>query len=299
MSARWLHLRRPRRLAVGARFAQTRAAPTTLRAVLTPLGWPGFAEITLLALLALLLAAFVAGVVDAVVGGGGLVQLPALLLLLPGAPVLALATNKVASVVGTAAATATYARRTTVDWRAGWVMAAAAFAGALAGALFAGALPATALRVVVLVAVLGVGLYTLRTPNLGVAQRLRFGRRSQLLGMAAGGAVIGGYDGLAGPGTGSFLVFLLVGVVGYAFLHASATAKLVNVATNLGALAYFVPAGHVVWGLALGMAVANVLGATLGARVAVHRGSAFVRRVFLVVVVVLVASLTVQLVASA
>lgn len=281
------------------RITQTRARPATLPAVLSPLGWPGFAEITLLALLVLLLAAFVAGVVDAVVGGGGLVQLPALLLLLPGAPVLALATNKVASVVGTAAATATYARGTRVDWRAAGTMAGAAFAGSLAGATFAGALPATALRVVVLVAVLGVGLYTLRTPHLGVAQQLRFGRRAQLVLMATGGAVIGGYDGLAGPGTGSFLVFLLVGAVGYAFLHASATAKLVNVATNLGALAYFVPAGHVVWGLALAMAVANLLGATLGARVAVRRGSAFVRRVFLVVVSVLVVSLTVQLVTGA
>jgi uncharacterized membrane protein YfcA len=267
--------------------------------VLSPLGWPGFGEITLLALLALLLAALVAGVVDAVVGGGGLVQLPALLLLLPGAPVLALASNKVASVVGTTAATITYARGTRVDWRAAALMAGTAFGGSVGGAAFAGALPATVLRVVVLVAVLGVGIYTLRTPHLGSTQRLRFGRRAQLVLMATGGAVIGGYDGLAGPGTGSFLVFLLVGAVGYAFLHASATAKLVNVATNLGALAYFVPAGHVVWGLALCMAVANLLGATLGARVAVRRGSAFVRRVFLVVVAVLVVSLTVQLVASA
>ena len=267
--------------------------------MLSPLGWPGFGGVTLLALLVLLLAALVAGVVDAVVGGGGLVQLPALLLLLPGAPVLALATNKVAAVTGTAAATVTYARGTRVDWRAAGLMAAAAFAGSLSGAAFAGALPATALRVVVGVAVLGVGLHTLRTPHLGVTQRLRFGRRPQLLVMATGGAVIGGYDGLAGPGTGSFLVFLLVGAVGYAFLHASATAKLVNVATNLGALAYFVPAGHVVWGLALAMAAANLLGATLGARVAVRRGSVFVRRVFLVVVAVLVVSLAVQLVTAA
>ncbi len=266
--------------------------------MLTPLGWPGYAGTTVLVLVLLLVAAFVAGVVDAVVGGGGLVQLPALLLLLPGAPVLALATNKVASVVGTTAATVTYARGTRVDWRAAGLMAAAAFGGSLVGAASAGALPATALRVVVLVAVVGVGLHTLRTPHLGVSQQLRMGRRPQLVLMATGGAVIGGYDGLAGPGTGSFLVFLLVGVIGYAFLHASATAKLVNVATNLGALAYFVPAGHVVWGLGLAMATANLLGATVGARVAIRRGSAFVRRVFLAVAAVLVVSLAVQLLTS-
>jgi len=267
--------------------------------VLAPLSWPGFAGISFAVLLALLLAAFLAGAVDAVVGGGGLVQLPALLLLLPGAPVMALATNKVAAVVGTGAATVTYARGTRVDWRAAGLMAAAAFAGALGGAAFAGALPANALRFVVLVALLGVGVYTWRTPSLGVSEGLRFGSRTRLTVMVAGGALIGGYDGLAGPGTGSFLVFLLVGVAGYAFLHASATAKLVNVATNLGALAYFVPTGHVVWGLAVSMAVANLAGATLGARAAVRRGSGFVRRVFLVVVAVLVGSLAVQLVTSA
>jgi len=266
--------------------------------MLTPLGWPGFSQVTLLALVILLVAAFAAGAVDAVVGGGGLVQLPALLLMLPGAPVLALATNKLASVVGTAAATATYARGTRVDWRAAGLMAVAAFAGSMTGAAFAGVLPATALRVVVLVAVLGVGFYTLRVRDLGLVEGTRLPRRTRLGLIIAGGALIGAYDGLAGPGTGSFLVFWLVGVAGYAFLPASATAKLVNVATNLGALAYFVPSGYVVWGVGASMAVANVAGATLGARVAIGRGSAFVRRVFLALSGVLAASLVIQLVTS-
>jgi uncharacterized membrane protein YfcA len=115
--------------------------------------------------------------------------------------------------------------------------------------------------------------------------------------MAAGGAAIGFYDGLAGPGTGSFLVFLLVGLVGFAFLEASATAKAVNTATNCGALVFFLPAGVVLLGLGAVLAVANLAGAVIGARVAVSRGSGFVRKVFLVVVAVLVLTLTVRLVA--
>jgi uncharacterized protein len=113
--------------------------------------------------------------------------------------------------------------------------------------------------------------------------------------MTAGGAAIGFYDGLAGPGTGSFLVFLLVGLVGFAFLQASATAKVVNTATNLGALVFFLPAGVVLLGLGAVLAVANLTGAVVGARMAVERGSAFVRRVFLVVVAVLVLTLAVRL----
>lgn len=256
------------------------------------LDWPGFGQISLAALLFLCLAALVAGAVDAVVGGGGLIQLPALLLIAPGGqPLYALATNKVASVVGTTAAVRTYARQTTIDWWSALPMASAAFAGAVGGAAFAGALAPGVLNGVVLVALVGVGLYTWRKPDLGVAEAPRFARAAQIALMALGGALIGFYDGLAGPGTGTFLVFLLVGAVGFAFLHASATAKVVNVATNLGALLYFIPAGKVLWGLGLVLALCNVTGAVFGARLAVKRGSAFVRRVFLTIVVALVVSL--------
>jgi uncharacterized membrane protein YfcA len=260
--------------------------------VTTALDWPGFGQISLAALLFLCAAAALAGAVDAVVGGGGLVQLPALLLVAPGGqPLYALATNKVAAVVGTAAAVRTYARETSIDWWAALPMALAAFGGAVGGAAFAGALAPGVLNAVVLVALVAVGLYTWRKPELGAAEAPRFARAAQVGVMALGGALIGFYDGLAGPGTGAFLVFLLVGVVGFAFLRASATAKVVNVATNLGALLYFIPAGKVLWGLGLVLAVCNVTGAVLGAKLAVRRGSAFVRRVFLTVVVALVVSL--------
>jgi uncharacterized membrane protein YfcA len=139
--------------------------------------------------------------------------------------------------------------------------------------------------------------YTLRTPSLGEVERLRLTPRVQRAVAVLGGAGIGFYDGLVGPGTGSFLVFLLVGAVGLSFLHASATAKVVNTATNLGALFFFLPAGVVLLGLGAVLAVANLAGAVVGARLAVRRGSGFVRRVFLVVVAVLVVTLTVRLLA--
>lgn len=267
-------------------------------ALTVPLSWPGFGGVSPAELLALCAAAVLAGLVDAIVGGGGLVQLSALLIVLPGGQaIFSLGTNKLASVVGTASAAVTFARRVPLDRRHVLPMAAAAFAGALGGALLAALLPSEVLTVVVLVALVAVGLYTWRRPQLGAEHAPRFTRRTQGAVMAAGGAAIGFYDGLAGPGTGSFLVFLLVGLVGFAFLEASATAKVVNTATNCGALVFFLPAGVVLLGLGAVLAVANLAGAVVGARVAVRRGSGFVRRVFLVVVAVLVLTLTVRLVA--
>ncbi|SDY74974.1 hypothetical protein SAMN05216215_103422 [Saccharopolyspora shandongensis] len=260
--------------------------------MLDALNWPGFAELSLAGLLFLCCAAFLAGAVDAIVGGGGLIQLPAMLLLLPGGEVIySLATNKVAAIAGTAAAARTYAKRTPIDWQAALSMAIVALLGSLGGAVLADALPSQVLNVIVLVALAVVGIYTWRKPELGSSDAPRFERRAQLLVMLAGGALIGFWDGIAGPGTGSFLVFLLVGLVGFAFVTASATAKVVNVATNIGALAFFIPAGKVLWGLALVMAASNMAGSVLGAMVAAKRGSGFVRRVFLTVVVGLVISL--------
>ncbi len=265
-------------------------------ALTAPLSWPGFGGVSVAALLALCAAALLAGLVDAIVGGGGLVQLSALLVVLPGGEaIFSLATNKLASVVGTASAAVTFARRVPLDRGHVPPMAAAAFAGALGGALLASLLPSRVLAVVVLVALVAVGLYTWRRPQLGAVHAPRFARRRQGLVMAAGGTAIGFYDGLAGPGTGSFLVFLLVGLVGFAFLEASATAKVVNTATNLGALVFFLPAGVVLLGLGAVLALANLAGAVVGARVAVARGSGFVRRVFLVVVAVLVVVLAFRL----
>lgn len=233
--------------------------------------------------------AFLAGGLDAVVGGGGLVQLPALLVVLPQAPVVALlGTNKLASVVGTASAAVTYSRRVAVDRRTAAWMAGAAFLGSAAGALVATQVGSDLLKPVVLVALVAVLAYTLRRPSLGEVELLRLRARAQRGVAVGGGALIGFYDGFLGPGTGSFLVFLLVGAVGLSFLHASATAKVVNTGTNLAALALFAYGGHVLWALGAAMAMANLAGSQVGARLAIRRGSAWVRRVFVVVVSALV-----------
>jgi len=240
----------------------------------------------------LCLFAVLAGALDAVVGGGGLIQLPALLVVLPQAPVVALlGTNKLASVVGTSSAAVAYSRRTTVDLRTAATMAAAAFAGSAGGALLATRMRSDVLRPVVLAVLAAVFVYTLRRPSLGEVESLKPGPGVSRTVAVVGGAVIGGYDGFAGPGTGSFLVFLLVGALGLSFLHASATAKVVNTATNLAALALFAAGGHVLWGLGAAMAVSNLAGSQLGARLALRRGSGWVRRVFLVVVAALIGRL--------
>jgi uncharacterized membrane protein YfcA len=249
---------------------------------------------------ALLLCAFalLAGALDAIVGGGGLVQLPALLVVLPQAPVVALlGTNKLASVVGTASAAVTYNRRIAVDRRTAAEMAGAALLGSAAGALVATRVDGDVLKPVVLLALVGVLAYTLRSPSLGAVERLRLRAPAQRAVAVVGGAGIGFYDGFVGPGTGSFLVFLLVGAVGLSFLHASATAKIVNTMTNLAALALFAAGGHVLWVLGAAMAVANLLGSQIGTRMAIRRGSAWVRRVFVVVVTALVLRLAVDVLA--
>lgn len=237
----------------------------------------------------LCVAAACAGWVDAVTGGGGLVQLPSLLIAMPDQPpATALGTNKLSSVIGTSAAALTYARRTRVDLRTALPMAIAAFVGAAGGALLASHLPAQAFRPVILVLLVAVWIYTLVRPAMGLEENRRFtGRRHGVIAGVAG-LGIGFYDGLIGPGTGSFLLIVLVAGLGLSFLAASATAKIVNLGTNIAALIVFGLTGSVLWLLGLLMGACNLAGAIIGARTAIARGSGFVRAVFLVVVALLI-----------
>src|ERR687894_1569494 len=229
----------------------------------------------------LVLAALVAGFVDAVVGGGGLVQLPALLVGLPGASVVQIAaTNKLSSFCGTSISAATYVRRIRPDPRTFLPLMLAAFVGSAGGALVASMLPRSAFDPIILVVLVLVGAYVWFRPSVGDLTRLRFSGGGHLSAVLVTGLVIGFYDGAIGPGTGSFLVFALVGVLGYNFLEASAKAKLANMATNLAALVVFVPQGAVIWELGMVMAAANVAGAYLGAPGAIARRAPFVRAFF-------------------
>lgn len=235
--------------------------------------------------IALLLAALSAGFVDAVVGGGGLVQLPALLLALPTAsPVQVLATNKLASICGTSVAATTYVRRVRPDPRTFGPLMLAAFTGSLGGAAVASLIPRSALDPIVLVALVLVGTYVVLKPDLGTHTALRFVGGRHVLATAVTGLTVGFYDGALGPGTGSFFVLLLVGLLGYNFLEASAKARLANWATNLAALVVFVPQGEVLWGIGLAMGAANMVGGYVGARTAIGRGAGFVRVFFVLVV---------------
>ncbi|GAB2945401.1 TSUP family transporter [Micromonospora polyrhachis] len=244
-------------------------------------------------LITLLAAAAAAGWVDAVVGGGGLLLLPALFIAAPGLPLAtALGTNKLAAIAGTTTAAVTYARRTKIDWRVAGPAAGLAVVFAGVGAALANSVPASAYRPVVLGVLVAVALFVSLRPRLGVvAQPQRRTRVRVVAAVAVAGGGIAVYDGMIGPGTGTFLVLTFTALVGADFVHGSAMAKLVNAGTNLGALVVFASAGHVWWLLGAAMAVCNIAGAALGARMALRRGSGFVRVVLLVVVVVLVAKL--------
>lgn len=251
----------------------------------------GLESIQLGTLLLVIVAGFAAGWIDAVVGGGGLLQLP-VMLMLPGiSPVQALATNKMGSIFGTTTSAVTYYRRVGPDLRTAVPMALVALAGSFGGAFLAANLPASVFKPIIVAALIAVALFTLFKPAIGELTALRHsGRRHYLLAMLIG-AVIGFYDGLIGPGTGSFLVIALVSLLGYAFLEASAKAKIVNLATNAGALLFFLPHGALLWGVGLVLGGANMAGGYLGARTAVSRGNRFIRVVFLVVVAVLIVKL--------
>lgn len=234
-------------------------------------------------------AAFLAGLVDAVVGGGGLIQLPVLFALLPGeAAATLLGTSKLAGIFGTSAAAVNYARRVHVAWSAAAPAAVAAFAMAFVGAWLVTRVPGDYVRGLLPLVLLAVAVYTFMRKDLGSVHAPRHsGLRERFLAVGAGGC-IGLYDGLFGPGTGSFLIFLFVRLFGFGFLSASAAAKVVNVACNLSALAWFGYSGHLLWQVGAGMAVCQIAGSLLGTRLAVRHGSVFVRKMFLVVVTVLI-----------
>jgi hypothetical protein len=238
----------------------------------------------------LLAFAFLAGFIDSVAGGGGLVQVPALFVLMPqvAAPTL-LGTNKFASIWGTVFAFFQYARRMPVEWRATIPTGIAALAFGFLGARTVAHVPADFLRPLILVLLAGVLVYTLWRKDLGALHAPKLTHAQQLwVGLATGGA-IGFYDGFFGPGTGSFLIIAFVGLFGFSFLAASASAKAVNVITNGAALGYFATHGNVMYDVALPMAACNVAGSFVGTRLALRLGSGFVRLMFLLVVSALLA----------
>ncbi len=238
----------------------------------------------------LAIASGFAGFVDAMAGGGGLIQLPALLVGLPNKDLpLILGTNKVPSIFGTAAAARNYFKNIKPDIPLTITMMVPAFAGSMAGAALAATIPEEFFKPFLVFLLLVVAIYTWRKPEMGMNENLKYTNRKRLVIVAVIGLLIGFYDGIFGPGTGTFLVFFLVSAIGFAFLKASATAKLVNIATNAGAILSFQLTGHIWWQLGLLLAFANVTGAIIGSRLAIRGGSPLVRKVFLAVTFLLIA----------
>jgi len=247
----------------------------------------------MLSIFLLCLFAFLAGFIDAMVGGGGLIQLPAFFILQPQYTLVqTLATNKTASFFGTSVAAARYIGKVALDWKHLAVAMAAAFAGAFSGALLVSRINKEDFMPFIITALVLVLLYTLFKRELGVHHvEKKLSERKYFLYALAGGGVIGFYDGLIGPGTGSFLIFSFVMLFGYNFLHASANAKLVNCVTNIAALSLFLVQGHIVWKVALPLGAANMLGNYAGSHLALRKGSRFIRVFFIVVVSVLILKL--------
>ncbi len=265
---------------------------------------PG-SDLSPVGLLILVLGAVLAGGVDAVIGGGGLVLIPLILACAPGLPAqVALGTNKFTAVFGTASAGLRMVRTVRIDWRAVRLCAPLAGLCSAGGALMASAVSSDVLRPVVVVLMLAAGAFVALRPSFGrdtgatgvsgVDATPRPSRRRLALGLGLI-ALIGAYDGFFGPGTGMFLVIVFTALMSRTLIQSLAMTKLVNTATNIGGLVVFAAGGHVLWLLGIVLAVFNVLGAQVGAKIVLDRGTGFVRIALLVLIVVMSAKLIVDM----
>lgn len=236
-------------------------------------------------LILLCIAAFGAGFIDAIVGGGGLLQTPAMLIILPQYPVATLlGTAKIPSFSGTAFAAYKYSRNVHLNWRLLLSISLVAFIGAFAGAYCVSMLKNEMIKPVIFVVLICVALYTYSKKSFGLHKENDLSVFQQMIIGLFFGLVIGFYDGLIGPGTGSFLILVFIALLGSDFLHASANAKFVNLATNLAAIIYFSISGHILFEIAVPMAVCNLMGSFAGTRLALLKGNKFIRIFFLLVV---------------
>lgn len=237
--------------------------------------------------------AFAAGLVDSIVGGGGLIQLPAMLIYLPGAATLPIGlvfgTNKLAAVCGTAMSSVQYARRVPIRWHSILPAGIAAFIFSFLGARVVSSLDPQKLKPVIWGLLVAVAVWTYRRKDFGNLHAPKFLAHHERLAGVGVGMVLGFYDGFFGPGTGSFLIFIFIGMFGFDFLAASASAKAINVATNLSAVIYFAATDQILYRYALLMGACNMLGSLVGTRLAIWKGNQFVRGMFLVMVSVMIA----------
>lgn len=248
-----------------------------------------FADYTFSTLLIMGILAFIAGFIDSVVGGGGLIQIPALLISFPSTPIATLfGTNKIAALAGTSVAAYHYAKKIVFDFRLLFVISFSCFISSFAGARIVSLINVNLLKPLILFILIAIAVYTFLKKDLGTSQSKELSFRKQLFYGALIGLSIGFYDGFFGPGTGSFFVLAFVVVLGFEFVQASAYAKIVNCITNISALIVFVRQGNYMLELALLMALLNMAGNVAGSKLALKKGNDFVRLIFLVVVVIMI-----------
>lgn len=236
------------------------------------------------------IAAFCAGLLDSIVGGGGLILTPAMVNLYPDFPILqVIATQRTSSIFGTSVAAWNYLRVVRLDRRLLLVTALAATVCSALGVQLAKRIDADVLRAVVLAVCVLLAVYTAFRKDFGQRERLPADASAVRRHSGWVGAASGFYNGLIGPGTGTLMVFGFVGVVGFDFLGASALAKIANVAADLSSWFSLMLSGYVAWGVAVPLVIGNMLGSYVGSKLAIRRGDAFIRKVFLLVVLGLIA----------
>ena len=248
-----------------------------------------FADFSLLTMILLSIMAFIAGFIDSVVGGGGLIQIPALLISLPNTSVpIIFGTNKIAALSGTSIAAIQYAKRIKFNFKLLIIISASSFIASYSGARIVSLINPSTLKPIILVILIIIAIYTFIKKDLGKVQtrQLPFNKQAAL-GILIG-LVVGFYDGFFGPGTGSFFVLAFVLILGFEFVQASAYAKIVNCMTNISALIVFISHGNFIISIALLMAVFNISGSIIGSRMALKKGNEFIRLFFLMIVVIMI-----------
>lgn len=246
-------------------------------------------DYSLLTILALIILSFIAGFIDAVVGGGGLIQLPALLINLPNQPIPTLfGTNKIAALSGTSVAAYQYAKRIQFNFKLLFIIALCAFTASFIGAKAVSYINVNTLKPLILVILILIAIYTFLKKDLGALQTKSLPLNKQILYGALIGLIVGFYDGFFGPGTGSFFVLGFVLILGFEFVTASAYSKIINCTTNVSALIVFIQQGNYLLDLATLMAICNITGSVIGSQIALKKGNSFVRLIFLAIVTLMI-----------
>lgn len=248
-----------------------------------------FLEHSAIVIISLVLLSFVAGFIDAIVGGGGLIQLPALLINMPNQPLLTIfGTNKIAALAGTSVAAYQYSKRIKFDYKLLLIISFFAFVASFLGAKVVSFIKVETLKPIILVILILIAIYTFIKKDLGSVQTKQLARNKQILFGSLIGIVVGFYDGFFGPGTGSFFVLGFVVILGFEFVNASAYSKIINCMTNISALIVFIKNGDYLIEIAILMLIFNIVGSIIGSRIALRKGNGFVRIIFLVIVSIMI-----------